>query len=103
MQCLKADNLMELFELLDEDGSGQVDIEEFCDGITKLAVSEQPMEFVRIMKQVAIVRRESKSLRRDLGEMIGCLKQIMEDQSSSEKRMAERLNRLEQQISGTEE
>merc|ERR550525_136048 len=50
-QCLNVGELEELFEVLDVDGSGGVNIEEFCDGIVKLATSEQPLEFTRIMKQ----------------------------------------------------
>ena len=39
-----ADSAVELFEMLDVDGGGQVDIDEFCDGISRLASSDQPVE-----------------------------------------------------------
>merc|ERR1712008_592193 len=42
----QSDSLIELFEMIDVDESGEVDIEEFCDGIAKLVNSEAPIELV---------------------------------------------------------
>eukprot|EP00972_Heterocapsa_arctica_P046978 6932594-Heterocapsa_arctica.AAC.1 len=42
----------ELFEFIDDDGSGEVSIDEFCEGISKMACSESPVELFVIMKQI---------------------------------------------------
>jgi len=55
-RCLNSESLAELWEILDTDLSGQVSIDEFCDGIMKLHLSSQPLEFTRIMKQISRMR-----------------------------------------------
>ena len=46
------DDLVELFELLDFDGSHSIQIEEFCDEMTKLATTQLPIEQIRMLKQM---------------------------------------------------
>merc|ERR1712129_125469 len=50
------ESLMELFEMLDVDESGEVDVEEFCDGVAKLVYSEAPVELIRVLKQLKLIR-----------------------------------------------
>jgi len=45
------DDMGELFGLLDYDGGGELDIEEFCDGLLHAGTSGKPMELFVIMKQ----------------------------------------------------
>merc|ERR1712129_263933 len=59
----QSDSLIELFEMIDVDESGEVDIEEFCDGIAKLVNSEAPIELVRILKQLKVLRRDVKEIK----------------------------------------
>eukprot|EP00930_Biecheleria_cincta_P028971 TRINITY_DN20164_c0_g1_i1.p1 TRINITY_DN20164_c0_g1~~TRINITY_DN20164_c0_g1_i1.p1 ORF type:complete len:564 (-),score=86.41 TRINITY_DN20164_c0_g1_i1:21-1481(-) len=52
MMNMKAESLEELFDMIDVDGSGEVEIDEFCIGVSKIASSDQPVEFIRILKQL---------------------------------------------------
>jgi len=61
------DPLMELFDLLDVDDSGEVDIDEFCDGIAKLVLTDAPVELIRIMKQLKMMRKEMVDILKALG------------------------------------
>lgn len=49
----KADDLPVVFELLDTDGGGELDVDEFCEGLLKMVSSEEPLEFIRMRKQLA--------------------------------------------------
>merc|ERR1719491_1296599 len=42
---------LEVFKQLDVDGSGSLEIDEFCDGIWQVAISKAPIELKRIEKQ----------------------------------------------------
>jgi len=61
------ESLMELFNLLDVDDSGEVDIDEFCDGIAQLLNSEAPVELIRVMKQLKTMRKEIIEILKALG------------------------------------
>eukprot|EP00931_Biecheleriopsis_adriatica_P055066 TRINITY_DN32480_c0_g1_i1.p1 TRINITY_DN32480_c0_g1~~TRINITY_DN32480_c0_g1_i1.p1 ORF type:complete len:544 (+),score=108.35 TRINITY_DN32480_c0_g1_i1:59-1690(+) len=92
MKYMNAESLVELFEMIDIDGSGEVNIEEFCEGISKLASSEQPVEFVRILKQLSSVKQ--KQARQE-----EFMKEQFESISTAQERMEQRLMRIEQAIS----
>lgn len=81
---LNAENLAELFDMIDIDGSGEVNIDEFCDGISKLASSETPVEFIRILKQLGTVRQNQQHMRK---QILGVMK--------AQQRIVERLDQLE--------
>lgn len=53
-------NPTEIFDALDVDGSGSLEIDEFCDGIWQVATSKAPIEIKRIEKQVHILREQGK-------------------------------------------
>lgn len=82
MQFLNAENLTELFDMIDVDGSGEVNIDEFCEGISKLASSETPVEFIRILKQLGTVRHDQR-------QMHGQISQVVEAQGRIERRLEE--------------
>lgn len=46
---------IEIFAALDIEGKGSLDIDEFCDGIWQVAISEAPIELKRLEKMVASV------------------------------------------------
>jgi hypothetical protein len=50
------DDLVELFELLDFDGSHSIQIEEFCDEMTKLSTTIESVEHIRLMRQMHMLR-----------------------------------------------
>jgi len=56
-EVMQADSLTELFEMVDVDESGEVDIDEFCDGIAKIVNSDSPVELIRILKHLSILRK----------------------------------------------
>lgn len=56
-EVMKADSLAELFDMVDVDESGEVDIDEFCDGVGRIVNSESPVELLRILKHLASLRR----------------------------------------------
>jgi voltage-gated sodium channel len=68
-ELFNTDDLVELFEILDVDGGGSVSITEFCDEMTKLATSQLPMEQVRMLKQMSIIRSNVFNLNGSVGEM----------------------------------
>merc|ERR1719440_1687588 len=55
------DQAEEIFNLIDYDGSGSVDIEEFCDSLLK-AGSDKPAELIRIMKQCTDLLKQSNKM-----------------------------------------
>jgi len=61
-----SESLFELFDLLDVDESGEVDIDEFCDGLAKLVNSEAPIELIRVMKQLKSMRKDMVDIQKTL-------------------------------------
>merc|ERR1711997_883027 len=45
------DDVEEIYKSLDYDDSGNVDIDDFCDGLLKSSADDKPGELIRIMKQ----------------------------------------------------
>jgi len=66
LKLVQADNLQELFDMLDVDNSGEVDIDEFLEGIVKVVTTSQPVEFIRVMKQLSLSRQNIHDLRRQI-------------------------------------
>merc|ERR550537_1142993 len=60
--CFETDDMVELFEMLDIDGSGHIKIDEFCDQLVKIVTSDTPVENIRMMKQLALLRHEVNEL-----------------------------------------
>jgi len=58
LELLGPNSMMELFEMLDEDGSGEVHENEFTEGLLKTAVSDVPMETQQMIKLMRINRRK---------------------------------------------
>eukprot|EP00927_Polykrikos_kofoidii_P085056 TRINITY_DN9142_c0_g1_i1.p1 TRINITY_DN9142_c0_g1~~TRINITY_DN9142_c0_g1_i1.p1 ORF type:complete len:691 (-),score=117.01 TRINITY_DN9142_c0_g1_i1:43-1923(-) len=56
-------DVTEIFDMLDADGSGDIGVTEFIDGVWQLALSDAPAEVKRIDKQVSLVREELSSIR----------------------------------------
>merc|ERR1712070_334750 len=46
----------ELFEILDHDMSGSIQIDEFLDGLYKISISENPIYITQLKKQVSELR-----------------------------------------------
>eukprot|EP00440_Ansanella_granifera_P050368 gb/GFBE01054588.1/.p1 GENE.gb/GFBE01054588.1/~~gb/GFBE01054588.1/.p1 ORF type:complete len:535 (+),score=120.48 gb/GFBE01054588.1/:1-1605(+) len=91
MKYMNAESLVELFEMIDVDGSGEVNIDEFCDGISKLASSDTPVEFVRILKQLAGVKQQQTRMEETMKDKLASV-------AHAQERMEERLARIEQAL-----
>jgi len=61
-EVIKANSPVELFEMLDVDESGAVDIDDFCDGVVYIVNSDTPTETIRILGQLSTVRRQLRRL-----------------------------------------
>jgi len=68
---LKADSVEELFQMIDVDDSGEVDIGEFCDSIAKVVTSDTPAEIIRILKQLSVTRKEVSDLKSSVSNLEG--------------------------------
>jgi voltage-gated sodium channel len=75
---MQADSLEELFEMVDVDDSGEVDIEEFCDGIAKVVNSDTAPETIRILKQLSVARKEMSDLRSSVSVLEQDMKKVCE-------------------------
>eukprot|EP00746_Dinoflagellata_sp_MGD_P143925 gnl/MRDRNA2_/MRDRNA2_76683_c0_seq1.p1 gnl/MRDRNA2_/MRDRNA2_76683_c0~~gnl/MRDRNA2_/MRDRNA2_76683_c0_seq1.p1 ORF type:complete len:539 (+),score=72.59 gnl/MRDRNA2_/MRDRNA2_76683_c0_seq1:133-1749(+) len=72
---MATDEVAELFELLDNDGSGEVSIDEFCDGLTRLHnCDSQSIEFIRLRKLIQMAKRDTQ----DVSTRVGNLEQTMQ-------------------------
>lgn len=109
LQYMKGDDILELFECIDTDDSGSIDVEEFCDGLARLTLSETPVETLRLMRQVQVMRREGnfKELHKTLeriekatsGKGGAAGGGAAAPSTTAPRADAERLNRVEEQVS----
>eukprot|EP00927_Polykrikos_kofoidii_P069116 TRINITY_DN644_c2_g3_i2.p1 TRINITY_DN644_c2_g3~~TRINITY_DN644_c2_g3_i2.p1 ORF type:complete len:166 (+),score=29.16 TRINITY_DN644_c2_g3_i2:52-498(+) len=79
-QCVRdrlgAENMQELFEMLDEDESGDVNEAEFLNGILSVLLEDTPVELVRLVKYSRLQRHmsvELKSIVEDTACTVGLL------------------------------
>jgi len=63
MSVTRLETIEELFEILDADGSGEINIDEFCEGAMRFAMSDQPAEFIQMLKQMQIMRADVQSVK----------------------------------------
>jgi len=66
---VSSDNIEELFNIMDVEDSGCVPVEEFFDGICKIATTGTPIEQMRSMKQINLLRYDITDLHKELDEM----------------------------------
>eukprot|EP00927_Polykrikos_kofoidii_P086263 TRINITY_DN9612_c0_g2_i1.p1 TRINITY_DN9612_c0_g2~~TRINITY_DN9612_c0_g2_i1.p1 ORF type:complete len:734 (-),score=123.30 TRINITY_DN9612_c0_g2_i1:8-1993(-) len=67
MELVVAGSPSEVFDALDIDGSGDVGIDEFVEGIWQNARSTAPIEIKRMQKQLTLIRKELESNQREIG------------------------------------
>merc|ERR1719436_1685126 len=53
---------LEIFHALDIDGTGALDISEFCEGLYQAAVSNTPIELKRMDKRIDAIRKQQDSM-----------------------------------------
>ena len=74
--CVNSDDLVEIFELLDSDGGGQIDVEEFVDGLTKIVTSDTPIDEIRSKKQVQLLRKSILDVSEEMERIEARVKEI---------------------------
>eukprot|EP00927_Polykrikos_kofoidii_P043873 TRINITY_DN37979_c0_g1_i1.p1 TRINITY_DN37979_c0_g1~~TRINITY_DN37979_c0_g1_i1.p1 ORF type:complete len:778 (-),score=131.77 TRINITY_DN37979_c0_g1_i1:71-2404(-) len=83
-ELLAVSNPIEIFDALDVDGSGDLAIDEFIDGVWQVSVSNAPIELKRVEKHVEAMRRQMannvvsmneavRDLREDLSTAMGVI------------------------------
>lgn len=71
------DDPLELFDALDTDEKGEIGIEEFCDGLWEVAVSDSPLEIKRMQKQVEHIKHHLSSYISDTEHIKSVLKELL--------------------------
>merc|ERR1711904_425617 len=84
-ELFDTEDIVELFEILDTDGGGSVSVDGFCDEMVKLATSKLPMEEVRMLKQMSIIRQTAVEHSGCLGEMMKLVHGLLEKSSQQDK------------------
>eukprot|EP00928_Gymnodinium_smaydae_P039716 TRINITY_DN27064_c0_g1_i1.p1 TRINITY_DN27064_c0_g1~~TRINITY_DN27064_c0_g1_i1.p1 ORF type:complete len:715 (+),score=131.71 TRINITY_DN27064_c0_g1_i1:93-2237(+) len=64
VQFTTLDDPMSIFKTLDVDGSGEVGIDEFCDGILEVVTSDRPIELKRMGKQLNFIIERMNDMRK---------------------------------------
>jgi hypothetical protein len=64
----KPESMGQLFEILDTDDSGEIDEEEFVNGVMQLAMTDVPIEARQTLKYLRALRRKVDTLERYLGQ-----------------------------------
>jgi len=70
LESVAADDLVELFDLLDVDRTGELSQEEFVDGLLQMVVRDVPMETMRMMKILQSVHKSIRSLTESYAKML---------------------------------
>jgi len=84
---------LEIFNALDVDGNGTIAIDDFCSGISKVALSNAPLEVQRMEKQVNIILKRVKGVRSAQDRIQGRLRQVLQVQQKMRKALGLRSSR----------
>lgn len=77
---------LDIFDALDVDGDGEIGIDEFCDGLWQVAISQTPIEIKRLEKQMEWVRSQMGEARKDRYRIYSMLSDLIELVKKQEKR-----------------
>lgn len=69
-EIVEPHRLLEIFEFLDMDQSGDIEIDEFVDGVCSLAVSAVPIETTQILQLIRRTHHSVMAMERDLQRML---------------------------------
>lgn len=72
-----------LFQMLDYDGGGSLDTDEFCEGVLRASTSEKPLELTRLVKQCSDILKLCRNMyvyqssqKFDIGDLERKMKQL---------------------------
>merc|ERR1719326_2435372 len=88
-KCFQMDDLVELFEIIDDDQSGTIKVDEFCDQLVHLVTTDTSMENLRVLRQLTLVRNFQV-------EMLTEIKEIKDTMSNVDQRMDDMEDSLEE-------
>eukprot|EP00434_Breviolum_minutum_P005945 symbB.v1.2.005243.t1/scaffold304.1/size234131/2 len=71
------DDPVELFDALDTTQKGELGIEEFCDGLGEIAVSDSPLEIKRMQMQVEHIKHHLSRYMHDTEEIKSVLQELL--------------------------
>ena len=83
-KCVPSEDMKEVFDTIDIDGSGEIELDEFINGIQQISLSMQPTEDFRQTKIVHLMKQQTKDLVREKLPAIEELVNKCEDNQSSQ-------------------
>eukprot|EP00930_Biecheleria_cincta_P094865 TRINITY_DN8647_c0_g1_i1.p1 TRINITY_DN8647_c0_g1~~TRINITY_DN8647_c0_g1_i1.p1 ORF type:complete len:584 (+),score=109.02 TRINITY_DN8647_c0_g1_i1:335-2086(+) len=84
-QSLKLDNPEEIFSALDVDGTGEISIDEFCEGVLQAVNSERSVELKRMDKQISSMKKQLNEMERTLASHGELLARAIENHPGAER------------------
>eukprot|EP00930_Biecheleria_cincta_P098305 TRINITY_DN89978_c0_g1_i1.p1 TRINITY_DN89978_c0_g1~~TRINITY_DN89978_c0_g1_i1.p1 ORF type:complete len:522 (-),score=110.65 TRINITY_DN89978_c0_g1_i1:38-1603(-) len=84
-----------MFELLDDDGSGEITVEDFCEGLLQMVSSDQSVEFIRMRKLLAHNKVKMDGVKQELSKIEEKADKLIETQAESFGNLKEVLSRIE--------
>eukprot|EP00929_Paragymnodinium_shiwhaense_P089372 TRINITY_DN49517_c0_g1_i1.p1 TRINITY_DN49517_c0_g1~~TRINITY_DN49517_c0_g1_i1.p1 ORF type:complete len:708 (+),score=80.19 TRINITY_DN49517_c0_g1_i1:90-2213(+) len=94
----------ELFRMIDLDESGELSIDEFCDGLWQIVVDKVPLETRRIEKRVAWVCKQMRSVTKAeiclleaVGELVACQRAFL-DRENVPNKLHKNVNAVEKML-----
>jgi hypothetical protein len=95
-KCVKVEDLEELFELIDSDESGSIDLDEFVDGLSKIVASDMPLEALRTRKSFQKVARQINDLHENFEQQMTKFQQKIDERIAAQ--LDARLLKAEERI-----
>merc|ERR1711948_254020 len=78
-------NAWQLFKLLDQDGGGAVDLEEFVQGLLHLKGGAKAIQLAELHRDNTMVRRKLEDFVMTTGEQLRTIMELLDERYSSEK------------------
>jgi Ca2+-binding EF-hand superfamily protein len=76
--------LEELFGVMDVDDSGVIDVDEFFDGVCRIATSDMPLETLRVMKQIGRAEDQIHVVKNELADIKTMLTELLNKSNTRE-------------------
>jgi len=73
---VRVDGVREFYDMLDQDGSGTIDEEEFADGIFRIILSDLPYETLQELKLLKSIKKSQRRLASDIHSIQSTLEKI---------------------------
>eukprot|EP00929_Paragymnodinium_shiwhaense_P106997 TRINITY_DN72931_c0_g1_i1.p1 TRINITY_DN72931_c0_g1~~TRINITY_DN72931_c0_g1_i1.p1 ORF type:complete len:884 (-),score=172.78 TRINITY_DN72931_c0_g1_i1:54-2705(-) len=101
---------VELFRSIDLDDSGEIGIDEFCDGLWHIVVAKVPIETRRMEKRIAWLYRQVRlnteaqtALMEAVGQLVACQQAFFDQHGEMDSHLEKTVNSMEQVLQHQEE